>query len=207
MKKIITTIALVSAFLGLYGTIHSQESFSGRFGDYRFKNEKVSNFFVEDNMVKLNLYGDTPELSGNFTIPSDLMFRYVYTDSNSVIGKMEPIFLANKKDFDYVSGICLQAKMDCKANYKMWKASCVGTLFASILSPVASLAIAIPASQTPPRIENLGLTDVDMLQEDIYFHTYRKEAQRLKNKRIWTAYGIGLGIHVGIIFGVLTALQ
>lgn len=207
MKKIITTIALVSAFLGLYGTIHSQESFSGRFGDYRFKNEKVSNFFVEDNMVKLNLYGDTPELSGNFTIPSDLMFRYVYTDSNSVIGKMEPIFLANKKDFDYVSGICLQAKMDCKTNYKMWKASCVGTLFASILSPVASLAIAIPASQTPPRIENLGLTDVDMLQEDIYFHTYRKEAQRLKNKRIWTAYGIGLGIHVGIIFGVLTALQ
>lgn len=186
--------------------LSAQDVFLSNSRSFRFEPLRTSNYFIKGNEMQLNLYGPDKAHSGKFLVPTDMMYRYVYTDSNSVIGKMEPIVMTRPQDFAYVSDICLQAQADCRANYKMWKGSMCGTLFLSIVSPVASLAVAIPASLTPPKIENLGLSEVDMLQEGIYFHTYRREAKKIKSKRTWMAYGIGLGIHVGAIFGILAAV-
>lgn len=208
MKKQSILAVLTAAFLLIvFSPSKAQEPFLSNSNSFRFDPLRHSNYFIKDGQVQINIYGETKATSGKFKIPTSIMYRYVYTDTSSVIGQMEPLMMSRQSDFDYVSQICIKAKLDTRANYKMWKASTFGTLFLTIASPVASLGLAVPASLTPPRIENLGLSDVDMLQEGIYFHTYRQEAQRLKNKRIWTAYGIGLGIHVGIIFGLISAFQ
>lgn len=205
MKKLILCIFLV--LWGMISLSMAQDPFSPGARTFRFDPSKKSNYFLKDDNLRLNLYDAEAGRSGRFTIPLNLLYRYIYTDTTSVIGQLDPLIMARSQDFAYITDICFKAQADCKMHYKMWKGATFGTLFFTILSPVASLSVAVPASLTPPRIENLGLSDVDMLQEGIYFHTYRKEAARLKSKRIWTAYGIGFGIHVGILFGILSAFN
>lgn len=188
-------------------SLKAQESFSSRAASFRFDPSRKSNYFLKVDELRLNLYSKDPLRAGKFRLPANILFRYNYTDTSSVLGHVDPIVMALPKDFQYVSEICIKAKLDCREHYKMWKASAYGTLFFTIVNPVASLSVAVPASLTPPRIENLGLSDVDMLQDELYFHTYRREAKRLKSKRIWTAYGIGFGVHVGILFGIISAVQ
>lgn len=203
MKKLnLTFIATIACcFL-----LKAQDPFSTREAAFRFDPARKSNYFLKADELKLNIYGTDAQTSGKFVLPTSSLYRYNYTDTASVLGYVEPLIPALPKDFQYLQSICLKAKTDCRIHYKMWKASTFGTLFFTIVSPVASLSVAVPASLTPPRIENLGLSDVDMLQDELYFSTYRKEAKRLKSKRIWTAYGIGFGIHVGILFGIISAV-
>ncbi len=205
MKKISLFLIMLLGVSVFCGKSAAQDAFRSYTRSFGFEPLRKSQYFMQDGQLRLSLYGPDKASSGKFVIPSDLLFRYAYTDSNSVIGQMEPLVMARPQDFDYVSEICLKAQADCRAQYKMWKGSTIGTFFLTLVNPVAGLAVAIPASLTPPRMENLGLSDVDMLQEGIYFHTYREEARKLKSKRAWTAYGIGLGIHVGAIFGLMAA--
>lgn len=205
MKRMIRLLLLVSLFIG-YGAVKAQETFSSRATSFRFNPVRKSNYFLKEKEMRLNIYGPTSQTSGNFVVPTSALYRYIYTDTASVLGEVKPIVPALPDDFRYITELCLAAKLDCRNNYKMWKASTFGTLFFTIVCPIASLSVAIPASLTPPRIENLGLSDVDMLQDELYFGTYRREAKRLKSKRIWTAYGIGFGIHVGILFGIIAGV-
>lgn len=200
---------IFSIFLGVIAgccLLKAQEPFSARAASFRFDPARKSNYFLKEGELRLNIYGTDARTTGKFTVPTTALYKYTYPDTSSVLGYIQPIIPALPSDFQYITGICLKAKNDCREYYKMWKASTFGTLFFTIVSPVASLSVAVPASLTPPRIENLGLSDVDMLQDELYFGTYRKEAKRLKSKRIWTAYGIGFGIHVGILFGIISAV-
>lgn len=205
MKRIIRLLFFIG-LLVCCGLSHAQEPFSSRASSFRFDPARKSNYFLKENELRLNIYGKDAQSTGKFVVPTTALYRYVYTDTASVLGEIKPIIPALPADFQYITNICLKAKLDCKINYKMWKASTFGTLFFTIVNPIASLSVAVPASLTPPRIENLGLSDVDMLQDELYFGTYRREAKRLKSKRIWTAYGIGFGIHVGILFGIISAV-
>ncbi|MDE6493050.1 MAG: hypothetical protein K2L50_00510 [Bacteroidales bacterium] len=206
MNKLILFVFVVGLWMAVSPS-KAQDPFSPGAHTFRFDPTKKSNYLLKDDQLKLNLYDAQAGRSGKFTIPVNLLYRYIYTDTASVIGQLDPLIMARPQDFAYLSDICFKAQEDCKLHYKMWQGAAIGTLFFTILSPVASLSVAVPTSLTPPRIENLGLSDVDMLQEGLYFHTYRKEAARLKSKRIWTAYGIGFGIHVGILFGILSAFN
>ncbi|MCM1041180.1 MAG: hypothetical protein NC396_01955 [Bacteroides sp.] len=205
MKRILLLSLLIGWFVSLC-PVKAQDPFSTRAATFRFDPARKSNYFLKENELRLNIYGTDAQSTGRFVVPATDLFRYTYTDTASVLGYVKPIIPALPSDFKYITDICLKAKADCRIHYKMWKASTFGTLFFTIVSPVASLSVAVPASLTPPRIENLGLSDVDMLQDELYFGTYRREAKRLKSKRIWTAYGIGFGIHVGILFGIISAV-
>ncbi len=204
-SRLLFLIGLV--FLSLPAVVSAQDAFFSNEKSFHFKPLRQSSCFIQGDEVRLNLYGADKAHSGKFRIPTELMYRYIYTDTVSVIGKLDPLVMARVEDFAYVSEICLKAQADCRLNYKTWKASTFGTLCLTIVNPVAGLALAIPTTMTPPRIENLGMSDVDMLQEDIYFYTYRREAKKLKSKRAWAAYGIGLGVHLGIVFGIIAAVQ
>lgn len=207
MKNIRLLLIIGLALLGRPAFVSAQDAFFSPEKSFHFKPLRQSSCFIQEGEVRLNLYGEDKAHSGKFRIPTELMYRYIYTDTVSVIGKLDPLVMARIEDFFYVSEICLKAQADCRANYKTWKASTFGTLCLTIVNPVAGLALAIPTTMTPPRIENLGMSDVDMLQEDIYFYTYRREAKKLKSKRAWAAYGIGLGVHLGIVFGIIAAVQ
>ncbi|MEG1498053.1 MAG: hypothetical protein RRX93_02540 [Bacteroidales bacterium] len=207
MKKIIFIIGLCicSAFSTV--CLQAQDPFTDRSAAFKFTPLRVSNFSQKGNITRIKLYNTNPKLGGTFDIPNSSLFRFAYNDSLHVFGRVKPLILTQADDFKYAADLCLKAKIDCKNHYKMFRASATGTLFLTILSPIAGLACAIPSSLTPPRIENLGLPDVDMLQEDIYFQAYRSEATRIKNKRNWMNFGIGFGIHIGVLFGVLALVH
>ncbi|MDR0762877.1 MAG: hypothetical protein LBF01_00065 [Bacteroidales bacterium] len=163
----------------------------------------MSSFMQENGITTINLLSSDPHITGIVTMPDGVLNRYEYPDTSTVFGELKTLNLMKPTDFSYVVDICSKAKKDSRKHYKMYQASSLGTLFLTIVNPLAGLACAIPSSITPPRIENMGLSDIDMLQEDIYFQTYRKEALRIKNRKIWTNFGIGFGINVGITFGLL----
>ena len=71
----------------------------------------------------MNIYGRDAQSTGKFVVPTTALYRYVYTDTASVLGAVKPIIPALPDDFRYVTNICLKAKIDCKEYYKMWKAS------------------------------------------------------------------------------------
>jgi hypothetical protein len=163
----------------------------------------MQTFMQQDGITTINLLSSDPHVTGAVTMPNGILNRYEYPDSSTVFGELKPLNLMKPTDFGYVANICSQAKLDSRKYYKMYQAASLGTLFLTMVNPIAGLACAIPSSLTPPKIENMGISNIDMLQEDIYFQTYRKEALRIKNRKIWTNFGIGLGINVGITFGIL----
>jgi hypothetical protein len=163
----------------------------------------MSSFVQENGITTINLLSSDPNITGLVTIPDGVLNKYEYPDTSTVFGQLKTLNLMKPNDFRYVVDICSKAKKDSRKYYKMYHAASLGTLFLTIVNPLAGLACAIPASVTPPKIENMGISDIDMMQEDIYFQTYRKEALRTKNRKIWTNFGIGFGINVGITFGVL----
>lgn len=185
-------------------SIYCQDTFGKRSSSYNFQVNKRSNYFRTKDITRISLYNDiTKKVDFSFELNNNTLFKYVYTDTNKYIGHLEPLIMGNKNDFNFVCNIALNARADCKSNYKMYKASAAGTLFLTILTPIAGLACAIPASTTTPRIANLGFSDIDMLNDDIYFQVYSQEARKIKSKKNWINFGIGFGIHVGLLFGVL----
>jgi hypothetical protein len=166
----------------------------------------MSSFIQQNGTTTINLLSPDLHISGIVTIPDGVLNKYEYPDTSTVFGELKTLNLMKPNDFGYVVDICLKAKKDSRQHYKMYQASSLGTLFLTMVNPLAGLACAIPSSVTPPRIENMGIANIDMLQEDIYFQTYRKEALRIKNRKIWTNFGIGFGINIGITFGVLALL-
>ncbi|MDR1973490.1 MAG: hypothetical protein LBQ31_02325 [Bacteroidales bacterium] len=166
----------------------------------------MSSFMQENGTTTISLLSSDPKITGIVTMPDGILNKYEYPDTSTVFGDLKTLNLMKPNDFGYVLDICTKAKKDSRKYYKMYQASSMGTLFLTIVNPIAGLACAIPSSLTPPKIENMGLSDIDMLQEDIYFQTYRKEALRVKNRKIWTNFGIGFGINVGITFGLLALL-
>ncbi|MDR2556772.1 MAG: hypothetical protein LBC49_03560, partial [Bacteroidales bacterium] len=200
MRKKIFLFCLSAAIAGVciaqdpFKLHHQEQSYS------------MSSFMLENGIVTINLLSSDPHITGIVTLPEGVLNKYEYADTSTVFGEIKPLNLMKPNDFGYVVDICSKAKKDSRKHYKMYQASSLGTLFLTIVNPVAGLACAIPSSVTPPKIENMGISDIDMLQEDIYFQTYRKEALRIKNRKIWTNFGIGFGINVGLTFGLLALL-
>lgn len=205
--RIFTVLSAVSLLFGLNGRAVAQDAVPSSKSVPHFAPLDVSGFTVQGNTTVFKIFEPEKEQTYTFKIPTTSLKRYFYKDSIHVDGHLETLFLEKPEDFDYVAQLCLNGRRDAQIHYKMWRASATGTLFLSIVSPVFGLACALPASLTPPRIENLGLPDVDMLHEDIYFQAYQREAWRKKNVRNWINFGIGLGIHAGILFSIFSFLK
>lgn len=131
------------------------------------------------------------------------LYRYKYVDTTSVFGTLSLLNLNDNTDVAFFSSLCDAAKKDANTYYKMYKAPAYGTLALTSLAAPIGLAVAFPAAKTTPKIENLGMPNLDLLHERIYYQTYSQEAKKIKAKKVWTCFGIGVGINLGIIFGIL----
>lgn len=205
--RLLAVLSIASLLVALNGRAVAQDAVPSSKSVPHFAPLDVSGFTVQGNTTVFKVFEPEKAQTFTFKIPTASLKRYLYKDSIHVDGHMETLFLERPKDFDYVAQLCLAGRHDARTHYKMYRASATGTLFLSILSPVFGLACALPASLTPPRIENLGLPDVDMLHEDIYFQAYKKEAWRKKNIHNWINFGIGFGIHAGILFSILSFVR
>ena len=92
----------------------------------------------------------------------------------------------------------LRGVKDASNYYKGYRAAKIGTLIGSIYFPMG-LIPAIACSSAPPKRENLGYRDEDLMHNPSYFSGYTEKAREIKRKKVWQGFAIGTGIFFGIL--------
>ena len=93
----------------------------------------------------------------------------------------------------------IKGQIDAARHYKRYKGAATGTLLTSLLSPVIGLIPAILCSSTYPKIENLGYPSEELFKQATYYKAYTKKAKKIKQRKVWSNWGIGLGVNLVVI--------
>jgi hypothetical protein len=118
-------------------------------------------------------------------------------------------FSSIKKIEEYnLSGIdpYIQGKLDAQRYYNGYKTA--GTIafisnFAYI-PIIPSLIFSIAATSKIPKDENLNYPSISLMQNEPYANSYRQEAKKIKNQKIWKNFRVGarIGGSILLIFGL-----
>jgi len=98
----------------------------------------------------------------------------------------------------FVEDLFIQGQNDAKRFYKYNKI--VGTMIVAnllVLPILPSLAFSIAATSKIPKDKNLNYPSISLMQNEKYADSYRQEAKKIKNRKIWTSFGgsiVGLGL-------------
>jgi hypothetical protein len=118
-------------------------------------------------------------------------------------------FSSIKKIEEYnLSGIdpYIQGKLDAQRYYNGYKTA--GTIafisnFAYI-PIIPSLIFSIAATSKIPKDENLNYPSISLMQNEQYANSYRQEAKKIKNQKIWKNFRVGarIGGSILLIYGL-----
>jgi hypothetical protein len=129
-----------------------------------------------------------------YTIRKTEVMMLRYENGVAEIISNERISEAEKpttKDNLYFKG-----QMDASLYYQNYKPAATGTLVTSLFSPVLGLVPAIACSSTAPKDHNLGFIEPDLIQDPQYYMGYSNKAKRIKSGKVWSNWGIGLGVNI-----------
>jgi hypothetical protein len=70
---------------------------------------------------------------------------------------------------------------------------------------VPSLVFSIAATSKMPKDENLNYPNISLMRNEKYANSYRQEAKKIKNRKIWTSFGgstlvTGVMVALGLVF-------
>lgn len=117
----------------------------------------------------------------------------VPVDSMAIVQKAQLYTIDKPEDLN------IKGQIDAARHYKRYKGAATGTLLTSLLSPVIGLIPAIICSATNPKIENLGYPNEELFKQAAYYKAYTKKAKRIKQRKVWSNWGIGLGVNLVVI--------
>lgn len=93
-----------------------------------------------------------------------------------------------------------QGVLDAQRLYPKKNTGAGGTFFTCfLLDPILGLIPAIICSSTPPKTNNLGVADADLLNDTEYMRGYTEEAHKMKKKKVWTGFGAGTGAYLVVL--------
>lgn len=90
---------------------------------------------------------------------------------------------------------------DAKTYYKHSAGASWGTFGVGLLSPLVALIPAIATSAKTPKAENLNYPNADLFNNAEYKRGYTSKAKKLKQGRVWGAWGASLGLAI-IVQGI-----
>jgi hypothetical protein len=120
-------------------------------------------------------------------------FAQAPSDSVSTVQNPQLYTLNKPEDLN------IKGQIDAARHYKKYKGAATGTLLTSLASPVIGLIPAILCSATYPKIENLGYPNEELFKQATYNKAYTKKAKRIKQRKVWSNWGIGLGVNLVVI--------
>jgi len=133
-------------------------------------------------------------------LPFTLMFFLSFSslsqapaDSMAIVQNPQLYTLKQPEDLN------IKGQIDAARHYKRYKGAATGTLLTSLLSPVIGLIPAILCSSTNPKIENLGYPNEELFKQAAYYKAYTKKAKKIKQRKVWSNWGIGLGVNLVLI--------
>jgi len=96
--------------------------------------------------------------------------------------------------------------LDADRYYTNYKQAGGGTLAATLVGGgLIGLIPAIACSSTPPSESNLGYPDAQLFQNSSYYQGYTVQAKKIKSKKVWTNFGIGVAVNVGVLLLLTSA--
>jgi hypothetical protein len=93
----------------------------------------------------------------------------------------------------------IKGQIDAARHYKRYKGAATGTLITSLVSPFIGLVPAILCSTTNPKMENLGYPNEELFRQPDYYKAYTRKAKKIKQRKVWSNWGIGLGVNLVVI--------
>ncbi|QCR21367.1 hypothetical protein [Pontibacter sp. SGAir0037] len=99
----------------------------------------------------------------------------------------------------------IQGQTDAHHYYTGYTGAGTGTLVASLLSPLVGLVPAVICSTTKPKEQNLSYPSQELMNNADYNRGYTSDAKRIKSRKVWKNWGIGLGVN--IVAAILLANQ
>jgi len=94
------------------------------------------------------------------------------------------------------SDLYIQGQRDASKYYRGYKGAGTGTLITSLVSPLVGLIPAIACSAAQPKEINLNYPNVDLMKDPNYYDGYTQRSKKIKQGKIWTNWGIGLGVNL-----------
>jgi len=85
---------------------------------------------------------------------------------------------------------------DASKYYTGYKGASTGVRVSGLIFPF-NIIPAIACSATPPNEQNLGYRDSTQMKNPAYNSGYKKQAHKIKKKKVWTNYAIGTGAIIG----------
>ena len=96
--------------------------------------------------------------------------------------------------------IRITAINDANSNYKNSSGAGGGTFLATVLgTPLVGLLVAIPASVSPPPEIKLNPPDRSLFKNPEYYAAYKKQAHKIKQRKIWTGFGMGVVVDAVVL--------
>ena len=91
----------------------------------------------------------------------------------------------------------IQGKLDAQRYYKGDKTA--GTIvlisnFIPVVAIIPSLVFYIANTSKIPKDENLNYPSISLMQNEKYADSYRQEAKKIKNRKIWKNFQVGIPI-------------
>ena len=96
-------------------------------------------------------------------------------------------------------------KLDAQRFYTGYKTAATIALISNFayIPIIPSLVFSIAATSKIPKDENLNYPSISLMQNEQYVNSYRQEAKKIKNRKIWRSFAAGSGIISGPILLVL----
>jgi len=87
-------------------------------------------------------------------------------------------------------------KLDAQRFYTGYKTAATIAFISNFayIPIIPSLVFSIAATSKIPKDENLNYPSISLMQNEQYSNSYRQEAKKIKNRKIWRSFAAGSGI-------------
>lgn len=151
---------------------------------------------------------------------SDL-FMIIYQDGTREVFKKEntdenqlqlPVESNNKKEDITINSLfdnqelCFKGQQDAERYYTGYRQAATWTAATTILGgAIIGLIPAIACSSSEPQMSSVTVPNSKLFENSTYYHCYKQEAKRIKSRKVWTNFGIGVAIDLAIAILIISA--
>jgi len=135
------------------------------------------------------------------------MLKSIITRIEYADGRRDTFFVMNGKQVTKITPLIQKENLfkmgtyDAKACYTKFSGASTGTLLATFPgSPAIGLITAIATSASMPKEKNLGYPNQALMSYPDYREGYERKAWSIKRAKVWTGWGIGVGLTAAFIF-------
>ena len=198
MKKLYSII-MIMVFVVLYTNIQAQDTIVKKTG------EKIIAKVVGVNKVEIQ-YRKLENPDGPiYAIERIFVLEILYANGlkeNFLVDEPNQVYYTENQNTSPITlhSPCTTGQNEAANRYKA-RGVFGSTLTTTLLFSPAGLITAIAVSSTPPKEDSFSVSDTRFLQNQDFTNCYQHAAKKIKSRKAWSAFGMGMGIN--LLLGLL----